>query len=281
MVVISLSLLVYILVDKYSIDIYLSQMGQEDTADNPTPYIEKVRTAMLEGQQDLMIYFKGDETEVNDFASNALEEAFSIDEKETSSDFDYIRMKYSGMKVIIKGMGNIFTVAYQFDYIESKEQTEQVDEAVKLILGSMKVQDSSDYDKIKAIHDYIINNASYDMETEKNAAYDNLIGKKSVCQGYAALVYKMMTEANIACRVITGTGKGVSHAWNIVKIDRKWYNVDCTWDDPVSETGENYLQYDYFLKSDNEFSDHIRDVNYSTPEFHNEYPMAEKSYKMK
>ena len=112
----------------------------------------------------------------------------------------------------------------------------------------------------------------------KNSAYDNLINRSSVCQGYALITYKMMKEAGIDCRIVTGEGKGVSHAWNIVKLDGLWYNIDCTWDDPVAPDNKPHLEYTYFLKSNEDFHDHVRDKEFETEEFNEKYKMADISY---
>ena len=43
------------------------------------------------------------------------------------------------------------------------------------------------------------------------------------------------------------------HMWNKVQLDGEWYNVDCTWDDPMGvEPGS--VRYDYFLVSDKDIS---------------------------
>ena len=40
-----------------------------------------------------------------------------------------------------------------------------------------------------------------------------------------------------------------NHIWNVVYIDGQWKHLDLTWDDPVVDTGENILTYNYFLIS--------------------------------
>ena len=42
------------------------------------------------------------------------------------------------------------------------------------------------------------------------------------------------------------------HIWNLVYINGKWLNLDLTFDDPVTNTGEDILQHDYFLISTDE-----------------------------
>ncbi len=50
----------------------------------------------------------------------------------------------------------------------------------------------------------------------------------------------LLEEVGIECKYVTGVsvhdGKaGGGHAWNMVKLDNEWYNLDATWDDPVSD----------------------------------------------
>ena len=102
-------------------------------------------------------------------------------------------------------------------------------------------------------------------------AYGALIDKTSVCQGYAVLLYRMLLEAGIDCRVISGYGNGGGHAWNIVRLNGKYYNVDATWD--ASWPGSPF-----FMKSDKDFSDHMRDMEYASETFYAQYPMSDTSY---
>ena len=96
------------------------------------------------------------------------------------------------------------------------------------------------------------------------------------------LFYRLCKEAGLSVRIISGTGNGGAHAWNIVRIGSKYYNVDCTWD------GQNEATYnDFLLKSEADFSDHTREswkvagshyLYYTSAEFNAQYPMTEKSW---
>lgn len=45
--------------------------------------------------------------------------------------------------------------------------------------------------------------------------------------------------------------------WNMVKVNGKWYQIDVTWDDPISSDGRPILRHDYFLISDAQmYKDH-------------------------
>lgn len=103
----------------------------------------------------------------------------------------------------------------------------------------------SNYNKIKAAHDYICNQTDYCYETYADrdnnyAAYDALFGGKAVCQGYALAFQKFMDTMGIPCYIAKGTISSTSgtqsHAWNIVQLEGEWYYVDCTWDGQDSIT---------------------------------------------
>ena len=164
--------------------------------------------------------------------------------------------------------------------MRSDEQTltdEHAESTVKAVLDELNVYDAEEVDKITAIYDYICENVTYDEAglASKNplsfSAYAALINKTSVCQGYANLFYRLALELGVDARVITGTGNGGPHAWNIVRVGTKYYNLDATWDAGKST-------YEYFLCSEEDFEDHTRDDVYATEEFHAEYPMATETY---
>ena len=71
-------------------------------------------------------------------------------------------------------------------------------------------------------------------------------------------MYRLLNQAGIKCIYVAGP----THAWNIVKIAGKYYQVDATWDDPVSSDGKNILSHKYFNKSDAFFKkDHVWDTS--------------------
>ena len=53
------------------------------------------------------------------------------------------------------------------------------------------------------------------------------------------------------------SGKTESHAWNCVKINGIWYEIDSTWDDPIiigNGKLSNQSKYQYFLKGEKTMS---------------------------
>lgn len=241
-------------------------------------YVSQLHDKMCEKQKRITLRYRGNKEKMQNFVQGSINKAFLIDDPTTSSDYDYMHFVHKASHISMSGVGNIYTVVYDMEYLETQEQTREVDKKVKTVLKQRIAKNMSAYEKIKTIHDYIVDTVEYDTSTSFNAPYYAMIKGSSACQGYATLLYKMMTEAGIPCRVITGNAKGQLHAWNIVKIGKKWYNIDATWDDPVGAFGKTSVRYRYFLKSDADLLDHVRDKEYDKVEFRNAYPVALKSY---
>lgn len=117
----------------------------------------------------------------------------------------------------------------------------------------------SDYEKVKFFHDCLVSGCEYSSETpDAYRAYGALCGGRAVCEGYAKAFELICQYAEIPCLPVGGSatdtdGNSQLHMWNKVLLDGEWYNVDCTWDDPVG--GESFgVRYDYFLLSDREIS---------------------------
>ena len=195
---------------------------------------------------------------------------------------DYLKWHCQGwtVKATISGNSNEgydLNIFYDVSYLSSLEQEEKVDEEVSNLLKSLDLSNKTDYQKVKAIYDYICSNVTYDHDnlndesySLKYTAYAALINKTAVCQGYASLFYRLALDAGVDTRVISGEAGG-PHAWNIVKLNGKYYNLDSTWDAGRST-------YAYFLKNTNDFDDHVRDNDYQSNEFIEEYPMWDESY---
>ena len=96
---------------------------------------------------------------------------------------------------------------------------------------------SSDYDIALWLHDWLTQNANYDYTYSHYSADGVLCGGTGVCDSYSKAYLFLLREAGIPAIRITNDG----HAWNAVQLDGKWYNVDCTWDDPGEGGNENHI----------------------------------------
>ena len=136
------------------------------------------------------------------------------------------------------------------DDLESAKQ--RFDAAAQNLITGADSLDSN-YEKEKYVHDALASAVTYDLTADMNqSAYSALVNGKSVCAGYARAYQYLLQQLGIPCYYCTGYSGG-DHAWNIVKLDDGYYNVDVTWDDAAA------IRYDYFNKTDADFaSTHVR-----------------------
>ena len=211
-----------------------------------------------------------------------LYDAMKCDDSSTGQEGDALLYGYAGCNVSYSTAGYIkYTMAYH----SNAEQEAKLTEAVAVAMAKLQLNGLSEAKKITKIHDYICNHVDYEYNSKEEqiyTAYGALCTGKAVCQGYAVLFYRLCKEAGLSVRIISGTGNGGPHAWNIVRIGSKYYNMDCTWDGQDAATYNEFL-----LKSEADFRDHTREswkvagshyLDYTSAEFNTQYPMTEKSW---
>lgn len=134
-----------------------------------------------------------------------------------------------------------------------KNQAQELEEKADEIMAGLP-QTVGDYEKALYIHDYIARSCVYEIGEEEDgnsSAYSCLVKGEALCEGYAKAFDYLAERAGLECVVITGvTNDGENHAWNQVRIDGEWYNVDLTWDDTDNELE---VVHTYFLQSDEVF----------------------------
>ena len=182
----------------------------------------------------------------------------------------------SGKTYLSDDFGNLDQIKIAINQIENIKNS---------IINSLT---GTDYDKIMKIHDYLVDNIDYDstyQATGTYSVYGALIGKKCVCEGYAKSLKYLANQAGIKCEIMQGTGTNSSgqtesHAWNCVKIDGIWYEIDATWDDPIivgNGYKANVYKYRYFLKGTASFEkDHVLSYQFSEGGKSFAYPIISK-----
>lgn len=143
---------------------------------------------------------------------------------------------------------------------------EETDNAAEEITDSVISPMMSDYEKVLALHDYLIKNSRYDVENadsdtvpaEEHEAYGVLVNGIGVCDSYAKAFKLLLDKAGVECLLVEGSstdasGKGTAsldHAWNIVSLDGEYYHVDTTWDDVAEDRDSEELVYHYLNLDD-------------------------------
>jgi hypothetical protein len=160
----------------------------------------------------------------------------------------------------------------KIDFDISDEKLKQTFEKAKEIVETIIKPGMSELEKTLAVHDYLLKNATYDNETydalknnfvinlDSHSAYSILVNGKGVCDGYAYALKLLLGISGVESHLISGSSlqepeekdknlRPIYHAWNSVKIDGSYYNMDITWDDGIyDQTG--MMSYRYFNISD-------------------------------
>lgn len=162
---------------------------------------------------------------------------------------------YSRIYVNINSFGR---VNIQITKTYSQDMIKEIDKKIDEILASIITDDMTEEQKIKVIHDFIADGTVYDKDRSNeiqsgisndgiihtsNTAYGPLYYGKAICGGYTDLMALFLDRLNIPNFKVSSE----NHIWNVVYYDGMWKHLDLTWDDPVVNTGENIITYNYYL----------------------------------
>ncbi len=158
---------------------------------------------------------------------------------------------YNGFKNIETEYDALGKVSVHIVHTYTEDKIKEINAKVEEIEREIYTKGMSDEDKIKAVHDYIINNSSYDKERSDNqiaeydsdTAYGNLIQGYGICGGYTDSMKIFLDRLGLPNYKIASE----NHVWNLVYINDGWYHLDLTWDDPVVTNGKDILEYNFFL----------------------------------
>lgn len=241
-----------------------------------------LREEMVQRREIITVVLPGEDNSIQ-IATSIMNEALAHTGDPVQG--DYLRFsvcKCTVLRELLQQQGqSMVKLTYTMQYYTTAAQEAKMDAAVEELLGKLDVYTAGEYEKVRAVYDYICENISYDnwglLAGDKlvYSAYAALVNKFAVCQGYVTLFYRLALELGVDARVISGNAKSSSHGWNIVRLGNFYYNLDPTWD---AEQVKKNLPYQYFLCSEEDFPEHTRKASYATQSFTSQYPMAQESY---
>ncbi len=172
-------------------------------------------------------------------------------------------------------------LVFQAYYDETKFQTidAQITEGLTRRLAEINAAGLVSQNKAVTemnVHDYYAQSLVYDNKCARNTtlkgyfnlshtAWGALYADYAVCDGYATGFEMIMDSLGIDCMTIAGDAGG-GHAWNIVRLDGSWYEVDTTWAfDPSTTT----LYHSFFNRTTEEYEAGISLMANSSPRVHN------------
>lgn len=207
-----------------------------------------------------------------------------------------ISLSYTGGNLLsgsslVSSYINSYTFMLTADSTWKKQNAyeKKLNKAIKKINKKLK-KTKSKYKKLLVIHNYLCSQTKYahkkGMDTSGkyrylHTSYGVFVKKKAVCDGYSMAFKELCDYYKIPCMIVYGQAKnkyGVyeNHAWNIVKLNKKWYAVDCTFDDS-SKSSKWFLCGKKVLKKTHisipKHADVLQDGYFSYPK------LNKKSYK--
>ncbi len=186
--------------------------------------------------------------------------------KETISLLNNFVHPYNSSNNIKLTYGGDYTIGIAINKAYSNDDIAAINEIIDKVIKEKLNNNMPTREKIKIIHDYIIDNAEYDKlkyenkndtTYKSNTAYGVLVQGYGTCNGYADAMAIFLDKLNIINYKISNS----EHIWNLVYLDGKWYHLDLTWDDPISDVNIN--RDTYFLITTSE----LEELNDGTHKF--------------
>ena len=213
---------------------------------------------------------------------------------------DYIKHQISRVEISGSYKENIYdslyphyyTITYKVDYITNAYQESQVESTANAIFQGFKdrgydINRMSDYEKIETLYGYLVytvtNDKDYDSKSDgqksiEHSAYSAICNHISMCSGYTLALYYLLNKAGINTRYISGYGMDARHAWNIARLNGKYYYLDATWDAEASQYKDD-LQYFLLGKNNAMFNRyHTADSEYRQSDFTEKYSISNTDY---
>lgn len=230
-------------------------------------YVKKTDSLYPKNRQDILnIFFTALNKGWNEFTfycpvneyESCIDDATEITSDPTSLSYmNNLVSTYNSYKLIYFNINNFGRVNVKIDKIYSDNDINKINAEINRIYNDIIEDNMTLEEKIRTIHDYIINNTIYDQEradeirngsatsniSTSNTAYGPLFTGKAICGGYTDTMALFLDKLGVPNFKVASE----KHIWNVVNIDGQWLHLDLTWDDPVVNTGENILVHNYFL----------------------------------
>lgn len=214
---------------------------------NRNDLINSIYYAINSGTDYIERYIDSDYTNyINDI--NTLTAYNGAEFKKVISTLNNFVHPYNSSNNVKISYGGDYKIGITINRAYTQDEINEINNKVDKILSENVNNNMPPKEKIRAIHDYIIDHTEYDKlkyenkndDTYKsNTAYGVLIEGYGTCNGYADAMEIFLDKMNIINYKISNE----EHIWNLVYLDGKWYHLDLTWDDPISDININRDTY--------------------------------------
>jgi Transglutaminase-like superfamily. len=237
---------------KKKLDIAYAKETDNFFPKNRQDIINIVYTSLNNGV-DSFIYYCTDEYE--NCKSDTEKLASDSETLSSINNFVHPYNSYNKLSFKINNYGKV-EISVQKQY--SKKEIELINKKVDEIYLTITNDRMNTNDKIKAIHDYIINNSAYDKakaelvtngsnitnsEFRSETAYGVLLQGNGICGGFSDAMELFLNKMNVTTYKIASE----THIWNLIYLDNKWVHLDLTWDNPIVNGDGKLLLHDFYL----------------------------------
>jgi len=157
------------------------------------------------------------------------------------------------------------------DYIQIREKIDEIIDGINPT-DSAEKKFATVYERLGKLIEYDFNAIKPEMkdndelQTKVRNLKGGLLEGKSVCAGYADILWNVLACVGVEARYVSGkidfergytlnlTDPEPGHAWNQIKLGDNWYYTDLTWDAGYIKEATPLLPY--CLKSDKDFKGH-------------------------
>ena len=223
-------------------------------------YVSNTNKFIPENKQDILnIYYTVINSGMNEFTFYCSNEYLTCqddvsdiaNDQNILSNINNFVHPYNSFKSIQTEISSSGEVNLEVSKVYDEKMIYLIDYEIEKIISKEITDKMNDKEKIKKIHNYIINNTKYDQDRSDNKitnyssdnAYGVLTENYGVCGGYTDTMMLFLERFDIKSIRISSE----NHIWNYVYLDDEWFHLDLTWDDPISNDNKDILDDTYFL----------------------------------
>ena len=241
----------------------IAQHTSDGTGDSDGPSVYAGGDASTVASDDeLMDLIFAAQTEMADYLVFETENGYEPDYNSDSDDFwDRMYVEIANRDPIIGagfmhsgiGMGRSgsqYVMTFNYEDKESvRRMRDESRQSAAGIADSLMQDGMDDLAKVSAVNSYLCDSVYYPGSEPyplvTHMVYGAVEDTCAVCEGYAGAAAAILRDMGVDCMIEVGpVTDGGGHAWNLVKVDGNWYQLDVTWND----NGFDRLMY--FLVTD-------------------------------
>ena len=234
------------LVLAFSMMMPTTAFAKDYTVDNWDKYKVALKEGIENQEENITITFKDGMAVVSESAARfMINNAYEEVKKKLPKYYGELNIARMNPDSVLDGT-LLKKAIYTIEYKNSAQNFADIETILNEEYRNIKSK-TTDYDKIQAVYDYIIEKLDYESGSTNHGILDGLNGSKVSADAYAMLFAMMMDELGYENDIVVGgTIKEAEepHTWNLVKVQGNWYHVDSRLGEVESD------RYKFFLTSD-------------------------------